>query len=115
MAKLDLESNNQERDNTSEEILWRSEDVTFCSSCPSSAIFNMPHPGGDLAQEVAEDKTNHDSISLVPSGHHRAPIKRRKADKARRKDMEGGNDNSSDIIGELLFDSWLCSFCRRAS
>ena len=116
MARLDLESNNQGRDNKREEdSSWRSEDASFSLPRPSGAIFNSPNAGGDLAQEVAEDKTHHNSISLVPSGHHPAPIKGRKADKAgRRKDRERVDD-SSDIIGELLFDRGLCSCCRRAA
>ena len=112
MAKLDLVSNNQERDNKSEEdCLWEtSEDVTFSPSCPSSgAIFCSPHAGGDLAQEMAEDETYYNSIPLVPSGHHSAsPIKGRKAAKGRK----DNNESVNDIIRELLFNSGLCSCCR---
>ena len=108
MAKLDLVSNNQERDNKSEDCLWeRSEDVTFSPSCPSSGpIFYSPHTGGDLAQEVAEDKTHYNSVPLVPSGHHSAsPIKGIKAAKGRK----DNNERVNYIIRELLFNSWLCS------
>ena len=109
MAKLDLVSNNQERENKSEEdCLWeRSEDVTFNHpSCPSSgAIFRSPHSGGDLAQEMAEDKTHNNSLPLVPSGHHSASsVEGRKAAKGRKDNKERVND----IIRELLFNSGLC-------
>ena len=110
MASSDLVSNNPERDKNSEEdSLWRSEDAAFSPPCPSGAIFYSSHLGGDLAQEVAEDKTHHNPIPLVPSGHHSAPIKGRKADKGR-KDEERVNDGD-DIVGELLFDRGLCSCC----
>ena len=114
MERLDLESNKQERDNTSEDILRGSEDVTFSPPRPSSAIFDTSHAGGDLAQEVAEVETHHDSISLVPPGHRPAPNEGRKADKAGRKDKERVND-SNDIFGALLFDSGMCSCSRRAA
>ena len=115
MARSDLVSNNQETESESEEdSLWRSEeDAAFSPPCPSGAMFYISHFGGDLAQEVAEDKTHHNQIPLVPSGHHSAPIKGRKADKGR-KDTERVNNNSS-ITGERLFDSGLCSCCRRAA
>ena len=116
MARLDLESNNQERDNRSEDILRGSEDATFSPPRHSGAIFFTSHAGGDLAQKVAEVKTHHNSVSLVPSGHHPAPIKGRKGDEAGRKDKERvDSKDSNDSIGELLFDSGLCSCCRRAA
>ena len=119
MARLDLESNNQERDNRSEDILRGSEDATFSPPRHSGAIFFTSHAGGDLAQKVAEVETHHNSVSLVPSGHHPAPIKGRKGDEAGRKDKERVDSNdskdSNDSIGELLFDSGLCSCCRRAA
>merc|ERR1711974_296433 len=62
------------------------------------------------AQEVAEDKTHHNPIPLVPSGHHSAPIKGRKTADKGRKDEERVNDGD-DIVGELLFDRGLCSCC----
>ena len=115
MARSDLVSNNQETENESEEdSLWRSEeDAAFSPPCPSGPIFYISHIGGDLAQEVAEDKTHHNQIPLVPSGHHSAPIKGRKADKGR-KDTERVNIDGS-IVRERLFDSGLCSCCRRAA
>ena len=123
MARLDLESNNQERDNRSEDILRGSEDATFSPPRHSGAIFFTSHAGGDLAQKVAEVETHHNSVSLVPSGNHPAPIKGRKGDESGRKDKERVNNSndkervndSSDSIGELLFDSGLCSCCRRAA
>ena len=119
MARLDLESNNRERDNRSEDILRGSEDATFSPPRHSGAIFFISHAGGDLAQKVAEVETHHNSVPLVPSGHHPAPIKGRKGDEAGWKDKERVDSNdskdSNDSIGELLFDSWLCSCCRRAA
>ena len=106
MARLDLVSNNnQERDSKIEEDnLWeRSEDVTPCPS--SGAIFyERPHAGGDLAREVAEDKTHHNSIPpLVPSRHHSAsPVKGGK-------DSKKGVNWDGIIIREHLFNSGMCS------
>ena len=111
MARLDLESNNQERDNRSEDILRGSEDATFSPPRHSGAIFFTSHAGGDLAQKVAEVETHHNSVPLVPSGHHPAPIKGGKGDEAGRKDKERVNNS----IGEFLFNSGLCSCCRRAA
>ena len=106
MAGLDLVSNNnQDRDSkTEEDRLWeRSEDVTSCSSA-GAIFYNSPHTRGDLAQKVAEDKTNNNSLlPALPSGHHSASlVKGRKAAK-------GSTDDKKGVTREHLFNSGMCS------
>ena len=123
MAISYLESNNQEEknNNKSEVRLRERRDVTFNSPCSSGAIFDLPHPGGDLAQEMVEDETDDNSVPVVPSGHRSAstlaPVKARKADKGSedKERVNNNSNNSKNDVREFLFNGWMCSCCLGAA
>ena len=121
MAISYLESNNQEEknNNKSEVRLRERRDVTFNSPCSSGAIFDLPHPGGDLAQEMAEDETDDNSVPVVPSGHRSAstlaPVKARKADKGSEDKERVNNNNNKNGVRDFLFNGWMCSCCLGAA
>ena len=122
MTSSYLESNNQEEknNNKSEVRLRERRDVTFNNSpCSSGAIFDLPHPGGDLAQEMVEDETYDNSVPVVSSGHRSAstlaPVKARKADKGSEDKERVNNNNNKNDVRDFLFNSWMCSCCLGAA
>ena len=105
MTESVLESNNQER---SKDILRETEDAPPSPAVSHPAVDERAHPGGDLAQEVGEDKAEHHPLHLVPPWHRPARLQGGKAVEG----IKATERINIETIRELLFLCGLCS-CRR--
>ena len=108
MTESVLESNNQERRKTSKDIIGETEDAPLIPAGSHPAVVERAHPGGDLAQEVGEDKAEHHPLHLVPPWHRPAWLQGGKAIEG----IKAKERINIETIGELLFLCGLCSCCR---
>ena len=111
MTESVLESNNQERSKKNRDILRETEDAPLNPAGSHPAVVERAHPGGDLAQEVGEDKAEHHPLHLVPPRHRPAWLQGGEAVEG----IKATERVNIETIGELLFLCGLCSRCRRSA
>ena len=107
MTESVLESNNQERRKKSKET----EDAPLILAGSHPAVVERAHPGGDLAQEVGEDKAEHHPLHLVPPWHRPTWLQGGEAVEG----IKATERVNKKTVGELLFLCGLCSSCRRSA